>query len=195
MANYDAGDPLVQAGAQEVQKAFGYRFVIDEVRYDAVVLPGRAFSVTLGIRNTGSAPFYYNWPVEVSLLDPKSREVVWKSVFKDVDIRTWLPGDQWNKQSRKYEMEPKTYEVAGSFTVPGDMRQGDYILAVAILDPAGMQPAVHFAIENYFIGGRHPIGIIGVGETTLSAELDATSFDDPAKDRTLHYELQLGEKR
>jgi hypothetical protein len=195
VANYDAGDPLVQAGAQEVQKAFGYRFVIEEVRYDAVVQPGQAFAVTLGIRNTGSAPFYYNWPVEVSLLDPKSREVVWKSAFRDVDIRTWLPGDQWNRQSRKYEMEPKTYEVGGSFVVPGDMRQGDYILAVAILDPAGMLPAVRFAIENYFIGGRHPIGLIGVGKTILSAELDATSFDDPAKDTTLHYELQLGEKR
>jgi hypothetical protein len=54
---------------------------------------------------------------------------------------------------------------------------------------------VRFAIENYFIGGRHPIGIIGVGKTPVSAELDATSFDDPAKDTTLHYELQLGEKR
>jgi len=75
------------------------------------------------------------------------------------------------------------------------MRQGDYILAVAILDPAGMVPAVHFAIENYFIGGRHPIGLIGVGKAPLAAELASGSFDDPAKDKTLHYELQLGEKR
>jgi hypothetical protein len=172
-----------------VQKAFGYRFVIDEVRYDAVVLPGQAFTVAFRIRNRGSAPFYYNWPVEVSLLDPKSREVVWKSAFGDVDIRAWLPGDQWNKQSRMYEKEPKTYEVGGSFTVPRDVPRGDYILALAILDPAGMQPAVRFAIENYFIGGRHPIGLIGVGKAPLSVELAPASFDDPAKDRTLHYEL------
>ncbi len=194
VANYDAGDPLVHAGAQEVQKAFGYRLVIDEVRYDAVVLPGQGFRVAFRLRNTGSAPFYYNWPVEVSLLDPKSREVVWKSVFRDVDIRTWLPGDQWNKQSRRYEMEPKTYEVGGSFAVPGKVPEGDYLVALAILDPAGMQPAVRFAIRNYFIGGRHPLGVIGVGKTPSSPELDPACFDDPAKDKTLHYELQLGEK-
>jgi hypothetical protein len=75
------------------------------------------------------------------------------------------------------------------------MPQGDYTLALAILDPAGMQPAVRFAIRNYFIGGRHPIGVIGVGKTPSSAELDPACFDDPAKDKTLHYELQLGEKR
>jgi hypothetical protein len=147
------------------------------------------------VRNTGSAPFYYNWPVEVSLLEPKSRNIVWKDTFRDVDIRMWLPGDQWNKQSRKYGIEPKIYEVCGLFTVPGDVPHGEYIVALAVLDPAGMLPTVRLAIENYFIGGRHPIGFIGVGQTLSSAELDPTCFDDPAEDRTLHYELHLGEKR
>jgi len=195
VANYDAGDPHVRTGAQEVQKTFGYRFVVDEVRYDAVVLPGQALTVTFTVRNTGSAPFYYNWPVEVSLLEPKSRNIVWKDIFRDVDIRTWLPGDRWNKQSRRYEIEPKTHEVSGLFTVPDDVGQGEYIVALAVLDPAGMLPTVRLAIENYFIGGRHPIGFIGVGKTRSSAKLDPTCFDDPAEDRTLHYELHLGKKR
>jgi len=195
VANYDAADPLVHAGAQEVQKAFGYRFVIEEVRYDAVVLPDQAFSVTFWVRNTGSAPFYCNWPVEVSLLDPQSRNVVWKDTFRDADIRTWLPGDQWNKESREYEIEPREYEIGGIFTLPRDVAEGEYVLALAILDPAGMLPAVRFAIENYFIGGRHPVGVIGVDKAPSLVELDPTSFDDPAEDNTLHYELQLAGKR
>jgi hypothetical protein len=194
VANYDGSDPLVEAGAQEVQKAFGYRFVIEEVRYDAVVELGQAFRVSFSVRNTGSAPFYYNWPVEVSLLEPESREVVWRDIFTGVDIRSWLPGDQWNKETKRYEVGPKTYQVGGSFAAPGDMRQGDYILAVAILDPAGTVPAVRFAIENYFVGGRHPVGVVGVGRAPLSAELDPTSFDDPAQDRTLHYEWSPSEE-
>ena len=195
VANYDASDPLVWQGAAEVQKAFGYRFVIDEVRYDVVAQPGGAFNVTFWVRNTGSAPFYYNWPVEVSLLDSESREVVWKGVFTDVDIRTWVPGDQWNKEAKQYDIAPATYEVSGDFLLPQDLPTGEHILALAILDPGGMVPSTRFAIENYFTGGRHPIGVVGVGETPSRTDLDPASFDDPAGDRTLHYELELGEGR
>jgi hypothetical protein len=141
------------------------------------------------VRNTGSAPFYYNWPVEVSLLDPASREVVWKDTFEGDDIRSWLPGDQWNSKTKRYDIKAVTYDISGSFVMPEDLPQGDHVLALAILDPAGMVPSVRFAMENYFIGGRHPIGLIGVGKVPSSTELDPVSFDDPAQDRTLHYEL------
>ncbi len=189
VASYNAADPLVQAGAQEVQKAFGYRFVIEQVRYDATVAPGQVFHVSFAVRNTGSAPFYYDWPVEVSLLDSVSREVVWKDTFKGVDIRSWLPGDRWRKETKRYDIEAATYDVGGSFAMPSDLPRGDYVLALAIPDPAGMVPSVRFAIENYFIGGRHPIGLVGVGKVPPSTELDPASFDDPSQDRTLHYEL------
>jgi len=79
--------------------------------------------------------------------------------------------------------------VAGRFVMPEDLARGDYILALAILDPAGMLPSVRFAIENYFIGGRHPIGLVGVDQIPPAPELDPASFDDPAADRTLHYVL------
>jgi len=177
-----------------VQKAFGYRFVISEVRYDAVVQPGGTFNVTFRVRNAGSAPFYYNWPVEVTLLDSESREAVWKETFDGVDIRTWLPGDQWNKETKQYDILPETYEVSGDFSLPQDLPKGEYILALAILDPAGMLPSVRFAIENYFTGGRHPIGMMGVDKSPSESELDPAMFDDPAGDKTLEYELKPGTK-
>ena len=163
--------------------------MLEQVRYDATVVPGQVFQVSFSIRNTGSAPFYYNWPVEVSLLDPASREIVWKDTFEGVDIRSWLPGDQWNSKTKRYDIEAVTYDISGYFVMPQDLARGDYILALAILDSAGMVPSLRFAIENYFIGGRHPIGLVGVGEEPSFTELDAASFDDPAQDRTLHYEL------
>ncbi len=194
VASYDASEPLVRAGAQQVQKAFGYRFVVERVRYDATLVPGQAFHVRFSVRNTGSAPFYYDWPVEVSLLDPVSRTTVWKNTFKGVDIRSWLPGDQWNRKSKRYDIEAATYDVSGSFIAPEDLVRGDYVLALAILDPAGMAPSVRFAIENYFTGGRHPIGMVGVGPAPSRTTLAPASFDDPAEDRTLHYELKPGAK-
>lgn len=190
VANYDASDPLVRAGAEEVQKTFGYRFVIEEVRYDSVVQPGEMFAVSFSVQNTGSAPFYYNWPIEVSLLARESREVVWKDTFGGVDIRTWLPGDQWNKDSRRYDVGPVMHEARGVFNLPSGVPSGEYVLALAILDPAGMLPAVRFAIENYFVGGRHPIGTVGVGRAPALVELGPASFDDPMDDRTLRYEWQ-----
>jgi len=187
VASYDPSDPLVRAGAEEVHKAFGYRFVIDEVRYPDQISPNEPFAVTFTVRNTGSAPFYYNWPVQVSLLDAKTRDIVWRDTFPDVDIRTWLPGDEWNESRRVYMVGPKPYEASGEFALPASLSGGRYILALAILDPAGMAPAVRFAIENYFAGGRHPIGLVGVGRTVSNPELSPALFDDPAADRTLHY--------
>jgi putative CocE/NonD family hydrolase len=189
VANYDASDPQVQQGAEQVQKALGYRFILDKVCYPARISSDKAFTVSFLVRNIGSAPFYYNWPVEVSLLDPKTRIPVWRDMFQDLDIRRWLPGDRWNKTTKSYELRPKGYRVNGTFQVPQTVGSDEYILALAILDPAGMLPSTRFAIENYFEGGRHPIGLVGVGKLVREPVLDPASFDDPAEDKTLKYTL------
>ncbi len=139
------------------------------------------------VRNTGSSPFYYNWPVEVSLLKPASHEIAWKDTFPDLDIRTWLPGDQWSKKKKAYEIQPEDYRVADTFQIPASIPKGEYILALAILDPAGMLPSARFAIRNYYSGGRHPIGRIGVGFPVSEIELDNEEFDDSAGDRSFRY--------
>ncbi len=190
VADYDETDAAARAGGEQVQKAFGYRFVIDEVRYAHQSAGGDATGslvLSFAVRNTGSAPFYRDWPVEVSLLKPETREAVWSGRFADVDIRTWLPGDGWDAQARAYTSPAPTFLETGTFALSEDLVRGRYILALAILDPAGMLPAVRFAIGNYYTGGRHPIGVIGIGATVDEAELPADSFGDPRTDQTLHY--------
>ncbi|MHC4740572.1 MAG: DUF4832 domain-containing protein [Planctomycetota bacterium] len=190
VANYNQNDSKVAAGAEEVQKAFGYRFVIDEVRYPAQISGDEDFKVTFTVRNTGSAPVYYNWPIELNLLDVDSRRAVWKHKFESVDIRKWLPGDKWNADKQVYEIKPETSRVSGVFNLRGKPKAKQYILALAILDPAGMKPSVRFAMENYFTGGYHPIGMIGIGQKPARVELSSAEFDDPAQDDTLRYELR-----
>lgn len=189
VANYDQDDPKARAGADEVQKVTGYRFVIDAVSYAGAVSPGGELLVSFSVRNTGSSPFYYNWPVEVSLLDPDTRAPVWRGTFKNLDIRQWLPGDEWDNEKQAYQVSPETYQVEQSFALPPDIPVGTYILSLAILDPAGMLPCARFAIQNYFKGGRHPIGWLRVGGTLDNPELPASMFDDPAADRSLHYTI------
>ncbi len=204
VSGYDARDPAAAGGAARVQEAFGYRFVILEVRYTALVAPGTDFQVNFEIQNQGVAPMYYNWPVEVSLLDVKSHAPVWKAQFDDIDIRSWLPGtfsdvgrgrplgDQTHTRFEwgtglEYDVLARTNHVSGHFKLPADLPLGEYILALAILDPAGNLPSARFAIMNYFNGGRHPMGIIGVGRPAIKAELDDSTFDDPALDHSLRY--------
>ncbi len=189
VSGYTKTDPVAAAGAEEVQRAFGYRYVLNEVRYPAELTPGEAFSVQFKATNVGSAPFYYHWPVEISLLAPATKAVVWKDTFADCDIRSWLPGDHYNKTTRKYNVPAVTNVVSGTFRLPGDIAKGEYIFALAILDPAGMLPSVRLATGNYFNGGRHPIGLTGVGGAPSQYELSPGIFDDPAADNSLHYSL------
>jgi len=192
VANYDSGKPLVRAGAEEVQRAFGYRWVIDEVSYPAQIVPRQPIAVSFSVRNLGSAPLYYNWPVELSLLNPNTRAVLWAGIFQDVDTRQWLPGDDWDPAAGAYAVKPRSVRVEGRFTVPTSVGTGERILALAVLDPAGNLPCARFSIANYFTGGRHPIGRIGVGMRPAAAELDPSTFDDPGQDRTLRYALTEG---
>ena len=202
VARYDPGLLQAVANAGRLQQAFGHRFVIDEVRYPASVAPGSEFEVAFAVRNVGSSPFYYDWPVELSLLDPRTRTPLWRANFPSADIRRWLPGDRWGRWGawdetahryvaddgpEGYANPPPQCEVRGGFHSPHGLPAGAYILALAILDPAGGLPSCRFANANYFNGGRHPIGRIGLGGALEAAELEEREFDDLASDASLCY--------
>lgn len=202
--DYDTTQEDARAGADLIQQAFGYRYVLEKAAFSPLITNG-TLRVVLYVKNVGSAPFYYDWPLEVSLLDPNDRSVVWKQTFDEVDIRDWLPGDGWTAPDwspsnnwSKYHPDknwtvgipgwttpPKTYEASGEFklNLPADQ----YILAFAILDPAGQLPSLRFATSNYFKGGRHPIGIVAVNQGNGGSLPADIVFDDPAEDDSLHY--------
>jgi hypothetical protein len=171
IAEYSQGDPTVAPNAARMQKALGYRYVINQASYESTVEPGGTLNLAFEVANVGSAPFYYPWPVEVSLLD-KERRPVWTG-YVHVDIRNWHPGC--------------TYTVKDSFKLPGDLLKGTYILALAVLDPSGLKPSLRFANTNYYTGGRTPLGTLGVG---MAPETEVTGpFDSLYADHTLYYTL------
>lgn len=163
---------IIQANAARVQKELGYRFVINLVTFSSRTIQGGALKVSFNVSNVGNAPFYYNWPVEVSLLD-NNRLPVWKDRLI-TDITQWLPGESYN--------------ITGNFTIPADLANGVYTLAFAVLDPAGNKPSLRFANTNYYKGGRTPIGKIGVGQEPGNQDLG--SFDSLKSDNTLSYSLE-----
>ena len=164
--------------------------MIDTLSYPATCQPGGDLSIRMTVRNTGSAPFYLNWPVAVALLDPQSRQPVWSAPLDGIDVREWLPGEDWDSDAFAYRNPAKQYDAAGIARLPEDLSRGEYILAIAILDrEGGMAPSVRFAIRNYLTGGWHPFGIIGIGGALRDASLKGVAFDSPAFDRTLSYQI------
>ncbi|TVR75169.1 MAG: DUF4832 domain-containing protein [Marinilabiliales bacterium] len=200
--NYDQNNDEAVKGAEEIQKAFGYRYILDEVRFSL----SDSLYLEFDVINTGSAPFYYDWPVEVALLDKNKHKPVWRYTFEDADIRDWLPGEKWTDpewtavsgwseylpdadwnatEKGKWEIPPHKNRVKGQFKV--DIPEGTYVLSLAILDPAGNLPSLRFATANYLNGGRHPVGMVDF-EKSLCHPLPAGfAFDDPAADLSLHY--------
>lgn len=164
-------DSELWAKASEIQNALGYRFVITEAKYNSILDPGRMLDLHLKIVNAGSTPFYYQWPVQVQLLDPESHRVVWAEVWDSIDVRTWLPGESINLEN--------------TFQIPKTVPTGQYVLSISILDPSGMVPAVRFAVQNYFAGGYTPLGPVGLG--TQGGSLRLSDFDDLQADDSLYY--------
>ena len=172
---YNENDAAEAKGAEELQKIMGYRFVLKDASYSASVEPGGKIEVAFDVKNNGSAPFYYDWPVEVSLLDKSSKKVVWSDTFKNVDIRSWSPGDNWDFKENRYKKSAKNYSIKEDFTLPSNLKEGEYILALSIVDPAGMKPSVRFAVTHYYSDGRAPLGMVGIGVEPTSA---LPQFDD-----------------
>lgn len=187
--NYNKTNDTIAAGAAELQNNLGYNFVLNQFTYTPNVLPGDSLNINFTVTNTGSSPFYYNWPVEVSLLNPATKQPVWKSICSNTDIRNWLPGDVWDAVNKKYTIAPNKNAVTASFKMPQNIKAGEYIIALSILDPAGNLPCVRFSIQNYFKGGRHPMGKIGISKKIKNVELNTAGFDDLYSDRSLHYEF------
>ena len=183
----DFNDPVFARNAAELQKAMGYRFVLSEAVYPARIEPGKEFRVEFTVRNTGSSPFYYDWPVEVALLDVQTREKVWGTRLDNVHISQWMPGEAWDMQMERYLVPPEKNEVQALIRLDDEIPAGRYILALGILDPACGRPTVRFANTNYFTGGFHPLGYVGVGQEENTPALDPGTFDDLQADTTLNY--------
>jgi hypothetical protein len=130
-------------------KEMGYRYVIETVSHDEHVVPGSELPITLQWNNKGSAPFYYNWQLELSLADINGL-IVTSNLCTDVDIRTLLPG----------------MNVFTTFiTIPSSIGNGTYTLLAAIIDPEKNEPGIDFAITGRRDDGRYALSQVHVGES------------------------------
>jgi hypothetical protein len=109
-------------------KTMGYRFKVIESTYYDEIKSGENQEGTIKIANEGIAPFYFEWPMYVTVKNSKNNEVA--SMKLDYDIRTLLPGEA---------------KISYSIDLDNDLEEGEYKIYVFITDSDSGKPAIAFA--------------------------------------------------
>lgn len=130
-----------QANIEALERTMGYRFVLASETHSKQIQPGKKLAVSMLWKNTGSAPFYFKWPLELSLADAQGKIVVKTNTAED--IRKWLPGQVKSTQS---------------IQLPSNLPEGTYTLCVAILDPQTNEPGIELAIKGKREDHRYELG-------------------------------------
>ena len=114
------------ARSQQMVRRMGYTFRLTEIRHAQAGKAGRTFPVQVAGENTGIAPFYYPWPVEMALVD--AQKTVRPIQRVPVDIRKWLPG-----------------KFAFGHTLFLPEKAGTYSLALRVVNPYKSGAMLRFA--------------------------------------------------
>lgn len=148
----EVGDKL-QPNIDKMMKTMGYRFVIKSVTHADKVKAGNTLKISMDWINKGVAPFYFEWPIELSLVD-SSGKIVAKKTTND-DITTILPSE-----------EPTNFTP--SLEIPSNLPEGQYKLCAAILDPDTNKPGIQLAIDGKRSDGRYSLSTVDVIRDNVS---------------------------
>lgn len=126
-ANPDA-NPLVRLGQLELYDRIGYQFYVASAQYPKTVWLGDTIHGWLELKNTGIAPFYFSWPVQIlAEQSPSNRSVI---VTYNPDLNSIFPGD--------------TLRIP--FDIPIDsFEDGIISLSFSIVDPMIGLPGINLA--------------------------------------------------
>ncbi|SHO48397.1 DUF4832 domain-containing protein [Anaerocolumna xylanovorans] len=138
---------LYQCNIDALTNIIGYNFVLEAVTHNGKAKTGNNLSVKMKWNNKGVAPFYYNWPLELSLADSKGK--IAAKTITSADITKWLPGETVTTQS---------------ISIPKNLKKGEYTLCVAILDPQTGKPGIKLGIEGIRSDGRYTLNKITAGD-------------------------------
>ena len=88
-----------------------------------LAIAGSKLTVTLSITNTGVAPFYYDWPVELGALDAAGAlAATWPTAWKLTSIQPGEAPVRWQHEADVSGLRPGTYRLL--LRVPSPMTGG-----------------------------------------------------------------------
>ncbi len=156
---------LYEANILALQKQMGYNFALEKIAKLGNITTGENTNITMVWNNEGVAPFYYEWPLEFSLIDGSGNVVDKQVVYGD--ITNWLPGRTKVEVPVKFSSEVAT---------------GNYTLAVAIIDKDTLEPGIRLAISGGRDDLRYPLYAVSVTQGAKTD--DSTPVEEVAPEQT-----------
>ncbi len=140
-----------QVNLNPMKRLLGYNYHIARVDWPDAIALGHSFDVTVAMTNSGAAPTYHPFKLEVALCASNGAPV-WREAFA-YNMRQVLP-DQ-------------LAEITGAFTLT-NAAPGTYSLRVGILDPRTGEPGVRIQSVGEDANRRIVIGSVTVNDPWLT---------------------------
>ena len=136
----------------------GFRFKVDRTQYPKVVKQGQVAHVLTSITNSGVGRFNLpNHNIRLMLIDDNGKLAQFYD-NKEYDLRILANGELMN--------------VYSDFTINGDVKDGTYTLAIAIVDENGM-PDIRFGQVGDYDQKVYPLGKIQIANTKQLSDIHA----------------------
>lgn len=137
--------PEAMPQLEQLARRSGYRFVLRELAHEKNVKRGAVLNLKMKWANVGVGRLYRPFVLRLFLLDAGSQPLF--TADAKADPRQWLPGE---------------HDLPIQVTVPISLKTGEYVLAVALSDPAGHRPPLHLAMEAPEKEGRYTVSRVRV---------------------------------
>lgn len=129
----------------DVARSFGYEIGITDIETN-----DRTGKITVSLTNYGIAPFYYDWPLEYSILDSKGSVI---STCRDNDFKLSA-------------LLPET-TLQSQFFIPENIERGEYSITMRVVNPAEEistnVPPMKLANNNMISNGIYELASVKVG--------------------------------
>lgn len=132
----------------EMLKVFGPRLWVSGIKTEETLTAGSSNELSLRWSNSGSSPFYFDWDVEISLIN-SSGQISW-STLTNPSISKCLPG--------------YNYLQHAVLDLPDNLPSGEYSIALSIRSPykdeysqKGLRLANRVEGDSYSLDFRYPI--------------------------------------
>lgn len=157
-----------QARLEPMKRLLGYNYHIARVDWPDTVHAGYAFPVTLVLTNSGAAPAYHRFPVEIALCDGDG-EPQWRGTFA-FDLRELTPD--------------RVFAQTEFFTVT-NLSPGVYSLRIGVLDPRTGEPGVRIQSAGEDARYRIVVGTLDLVDAWAS-DMDGDGLPDAWEYRYFH---------
>ncbi len=134
-----------KAEVERLVMKLGFRLVLKNIRFDAVIIPGSSHTLTLNWENKGIAPPYRDHRIAFRLRD--SKDQLQGTYVSDQSIRGWLPGDT------ALEME---------YPIPKPLSEGAYTLELGLVFHSASDRIVPLANQGKTDDGWYVVGTMEV---------------------------------